>query len=407
MVSLQIINSRYFIIKDQDDQTERNRKIANSILLIINILASFVLIVTLGAPIIPSEFLLTLILILICLMILNNSKWGELARVLIVNFISFMIFNPWFSYQRAEYIMSFVYINIPIIIAAILLPKRYYFLSVGVIFALIVIFNILQNVPFEFTLMLTLFLSAYLLNLMKEQWLKQTEYFNRQNTQKAQIIIEQIEFNRRTANNLIDSITLLSKSAQEINIASEQIASAQSEISKGMSDQVFSINSTQEKIKRLGLEIKQIDEILTEINQISDAIKGISEQTNLLSLNAAIEAARAGDAGKGFGVVANQVRTLSEQAKNAVSKTDNLVKTILSITQMQRKHSGEIIKEIDDISKVAEHTSSSTEESAASAESQAAVVSQMVSITESINKIAKELQETLQKLDISELKLTR
>jgi len=76
-----------------------------------------------------------------------------------------------------------------------------------------------------------------------------------------------------------------------------------------------------DKVKLLNDNIKEIGEITELINQVSD-------QTNLLSLNAAIEAARAGDAGRGFGVVADEIRKLAEQSKASANKINNLLSNV-------------------------------------------------------------------------------
>jgi heme-based aerotactic transducer len=73
-------------------------------------------------------------------------------------------------------------------------------------------------------------------------------------------------------------------------------------------------------------EIKHLEEFSSEIKEVLDIVKGIANQTNLLSLNAAIESARAGEHGCGFAVVASEVRKLSEQTKLSVSNVTDLIK---------------------------------------------------------------------------------
>jgi methyl-accepting chemotaxis protein len=70
--------------------------------------------------------------------------------------------------------------------------------------------------------------------------------------------------------------------------------------------------------------------VVDQINILTESIMQITEQTNLLALNAAIEAARAGDAGKGFSVVAEEIRKLAEQSKNAVLKIQDVTTRVTS-----------------------------------------------------------------------------
>ncbi len=79
-------------------------------------------------------------------------------------------------------------------------------------------------------------------------------------------------------------------------------------------------------ITEMGHEIKLIADTTDQINQITELINGISEKTRLLSLNAAIEASRAGETGKGFSVVAGEIRKLAQQSNEAAGEIGSLIK---------------------------------------------------------------------------------
>ncbi len=187
----------------------------------------------------------------------------------------------------------------------------------------------------------------------------------------------------------------ISSSSEELSSMSENIASTQQQISKGAAAQVNEITAVQKELNKLNEIIKEITQKAENINQITDTISQIAEQTNMLALNAAIESARAGEAGRGFSVVADQVRKLANDSKNAVNNVNHILETIKSSISAQNAQALRIVSSFDRVAAISEQTSASTEESAASAEEQASAIAEITHTIEELAQLANTLYSTI------------
>jgi twitching motility protein PilJ len=120
--------------------------------------------------------------------------------------------------------------------------------------------------------------------------------------------------------------------AQSAKVAQMQLAAAE----KGghaVQNQIAGMNEIRSQIQETSKRIKRLGESSLEIGEIVELISDITEQTNVLALNAAIQAASAGEAGRGFTVVAEEVQRLAERSGEATKQIEAIVKTIQSDTQ--------------------------------------------------------------------------
>ena len=146
-----------------------------------------------------------------------------------------------------------------------------------------------------------------------------------------------------------DSIASLSGHISDISQKINANASNAQSASDYSKKAAVSLEKGSQEMEAMLAAMREIEETSHEINKIIRTIEDIAFETNILSLNAAVEAASAGDAGKGFGVVADQVRQLAGTVAEAVQNTTHLIAKSIDAVNKGAQHAAETSKTMKDI----------------------------------------------------------
>jgi twitching motility protein PilJ len=249
---------------------------------------------------------------------------------------------------------------------------------------------------------------------------------------------EQLHEIKETGRSVVDMasrINEVSVQAQESAAVAKQSLRAAEVGLEAVQNAIGGMNSIRDQIQETSKRIKRLGESSQEIGEITELISDITEQTNVLALNAAIQAASAGEAGRGFSVVAEEVQRLAERSADATRQIAALVKAIQTDTQdavgaMERStqgvvegaklsdNAGTALTEIDQVSRrlseLIEQISSATSREASLANVVADNIQHIFAVTEQtgegtrstatqvreLSKMAEELRQSVARFKI-------
>ena len=251
-------------------------------------------------------------------------------------------------------------------------------------------------------------------------------------------------------NALDDLIITLSKMGDRTNKISENAIEVVSDGRNRMNNSITKIEVIEDESQIVASQMAELKDYSNKISEIIDVISQISEQTNLLALNAAIEASRAGEHGRGFSVVADEIRELAEDSQGSAEKISQLItsiqekisdtvnsvdETIEAVTEgksaikdtesvfdqivqsmndtkenikdideyssIQSKNSNELLEIFNELSTISNQNASYSQEVAAATEEESRMVEELSELSEESNALSNDLKEKLNKFKVN------
>ncbi|MCH8551512.1 MAG: methyl-accepting chemotaxis protein [Natronospirillum sp.] len=191
------------------------------------------------------------------------------------------------------------------------------------------------------------------------------------------------------------TISDISETTRQLSEQAEKTYGSATNGAKTINDALNSLRETGTVVGEIGEKLNQLGELSADIDGVVDMINELASQTNLLALNAAIEAARAGDAGRGFSVVAEEVRTLAERTVDATGRINTIVDTIQSSSKSAIDTMASGRKHLEAVETYGQEAETAMHEIESDARESATAAEQMSHSVQEVSKAARQISQDM------------